>query len=105
MKAGMLLKGWLKAPTFSPAGFVVRAAALALIYGLLSMAGFRDYMSVLSLTFPEGSSRTWASIACLAYLLSYFTWILGVPILLIAAGLMALARRALPPAKVTNDTV
>jgi hypothetical protein len=88
MKAGMLLKGWLKAPTFSPAGFVVRAAALALIYGVLSTAGLRNYMSVLSLTFPEGSARSWASIACMAYLVSYFTWILGVPILLFAAGLM-----------------
>jgi len=105
MKAWTLLKGWLKAPTFSPAGFVVRAGVLALIYFILSMAGFRNYMSVLSLTFPEGSSRNWATFACMAYLVSYFTWILGVPILLIAAVLMALWKRGLRAAKVTNNTV
>jgi hypothetical protein len=82
--------GWLKAPTFSPAGFVVRAAGLAILYILLSLAGFRDFMSVLSLTFPEGSSRGWATFGCMAYLVSYFLWILAVPILLIAAGLMKL---------------
>lgn len=88
MKFRTIVLGWLKAPTFSPAGFVVRAAGLARIYLLLSAAGFRDYMSVLSLTFPEGSSRAWATIACMTYLVSYFLWILAVPILLIAAALM-----------------
>jgi hypothetical protein len=83
-----LLKGWLKAPMFSPAGFVVRAVALALLYLMLSLAGFRHYMSVLSLTFPEGSSRDWSLFAGMLYLISHFLWILGVPILLIAAGLM-----------------
>ena len=87
------MKSWLKAPTFSPKGFVVRAAALALIYLLLSLAGFRHYMSVLSLTFPEGSSRGWSVVACMAYLVSYFLWILGVPVLLIGAVLMQLAGR------------
>lgn len=81
------MKSWLKAPTFSPKGFVVRAAVIALLYGLLSLLGFRDSMSVLSMTVPEGS-RAWAFFSCLAYLITYFLWLLGVPILLIAAGLM-----------------
>jgi hypothetical protein len=82
------MKTWLQAPGFSPKGFVVRAAALALVYGLLSLAGLRETMSVLSLTYPEGSSREWSAICCVTYLVSYFLWILGVPILLLAAGLM-----------------
>jgi hypothetical protein len=82
------MKSWLRAPGFSPKGFVVRAAVLALVYGLLSLAGLRDSMSVLSLTYPEGSSRGWSAICCMAYLVSYFLWILGVPILLLAAGLL-----------------
>jgi hypothetical protein len=82
------MKSWLRAPTFSPQGFIVRAAACALLYGLLSLLGAREYTSVLSMTFPEGSSREWAGILCMAYLTSYFLWILGVPILLLAAGLM-----------------
>ena len=97
MKAWMLLKSWLKAPMFSPAGFVVRAGALALLYLALTLVGFRDYMSVLSLTFPEGSNPRWAQFACMSYLISYFLWLLGVPILLIAAALMAVVNRLLPP--------
>jgi hypothetical protein len=82
------MKTWLQAPGFSPKGFVVRAAVLALVYALLSLAGLRESMSVLSLTYPEGSSREWSVVCCMAYLVSYFLWILGVPILLLAAGLM-----------------
>lgn len=98
------MKAWLKAPMMSPKGFVVRAALCALLYGVLSLAGFRDYMSVLSLTYPEGSSRGWAQFACMTYLLCHFLWILGVPILLLAAGLMqgaliVLSRRQPPAGK------
>jgi len=82
------MKTWLRAPGFSPKGFVVRAAVLALVYALLSLAGLREYMSVLSLTYPEGSSREWSVICCMTYLVSYFLWILGVPILLLAAVLL-----------------
>jgi hypothetical protein len=59
-----------------------------LLYGLLSLMGIREYTSVLSMTYPEGSSREWSVILCMVYLASYFLWILGVPILLLAAGLM-----------------
>ena len=82
------MRSWLRAPTFSPQGFVVRAAACALLYGLLSLIGIREYVSVLSMTYPEGSSQAWSGLLCMAYLASYFLWILGVPILLLAAGLM-----------------
>ena len=87
------LKAWLKAPMFSPAGFLVRAAALALVYGVLSLCGLRESMCVLSLTFPEGTPRGVSLFFCLIYLLSYFSFILAVPILMIASGLFALARR------------
>ena len=87
------LKAWLKAPMFTPAGFLVRAAALALGYALLSLCGLRAYMSVLSLTFPEGTPRGLSLFFCLIYLLSYFSFILGVPILVIASGLLTLAQR------------
>ncbi len=86
------LKAWLKAPMFSPRGFLVRAAALALVYGLLSLCGLREYMCVLSLTYPEGTPRGLSLFFCLIYLLSYFSFILAVPILVIASGLLALSR-------------
>jgi hypothetical protein len=95
MKARALAKSWAKQPFFSPAGFVLRAAMLALIYWVASMLGFRSYMSMLSWTFPEGGSVGWALFAGTVYLITYFLWILGVPILLIAAALMAVAGRIL----------
>jgi len=82
------MKSWLQAPTFSPKGFVVRAVFIAAAYGLLSLLGFRNYTSVLSLTFPEGSSRGWALFAGMTYLIAYFLWILAVPILILGAALM-----------------
>ncbi len=41
------MRSWLKAPMMSPKGFVVRAAAIALIYLALSLAGFRDQLQIL----------------------------------------------------------
>lgn len=82
------MKSWLQAPTFSPKGFVVRALVIAAVYGLLSLLGLRNYTSVLSLTFPEGSSRGWAIFAGMTYLITYFLWILAVPILILGAALM-----------------
>jgi len=87
------VKDWLKAPAFSPRGFVVRAMAIALLYGVLSLAGFRNSLSVLVMTYPEGSSRAWADFACMAYLVAHFLGVLGVPILLLAALLMVAAGR------------
>jgi hypothetical protein len=93
------VKSWLRAPTLSPKGLVVRAAVCALAYGFLTLAGARAYMSVLCLTYPEGSSRPWAVLVCMAYLVAYFLWILGVPILLLAAALLrAWEWRDRPPA-------
>jgi len=82
------MKSWLQEPTFSPKGFLVRAVVIAAVYGLLSLLGFRNYTSVLSLTFPEGSSRGWALFAGMSYLIAYFLWILAVPILVLGAALM-----------------
>lgn len=87
------LKAWLKAPAFTPAGFLVRAAVLSGVYGLLSILGLREYTCVLSLTFPGGTPRGLSLFFCLVYLLSYFSFILMVPILGIAAGLLAMALR------------
>ncbi len=98
------MKSWLKAPTLTPKGLVVRAAVCALLYGVLSLAGARPFMSVLCLTFPEGSSRGWSAVVCMTYLVAHFLWILGVPILLIAAALMqGLAWAGLPRRKSSED--
>ncbi len=87
------LKAWLKAPLFSPAGFLVRATGLALAHAVLSICGLREFTSVLSLTYPEGIPRNLSLLFCLLYMLTYFSFILIVPILGVAAGLLALASR------------
>ncbi len=89
------MKAWLKAPMFSPAGFLVRAAGIVVIYAVLTICGLREHMSILSLTFPEGVSRNLSLFFGLIYLLSYFSFILLVPILAIASGLFALLLRVL----------
>jgi hypothetical protein len=87
------LVAWLRAPTFSPRGFVVRAAAVALVHGILTAAGLRAAMSVLALTTPEGMSPAWAGFACVVYLISYLAFTLVVPSVLIGAALWAIAER------------
>ena len=84
---------WITAPALTPPGMLVRAGALAAIYAALTAAGFREAMSVLSHTVPEGMSRDDAGAKAVIYLVSHFAFVLGTPILIIAAGLMAAVER------------
>lgn len=87
------LAAWLKSPVCSPAGFLVRAAGLTVLHALLTLCGLRSYMCVLSLTFPEGTLRSLSFFFCMIYLISYFAFILVVPVLVIAAAIFAAALR------------
>lgn len=90
------MRKWLKAPMFSPAGFLVRAGVLAVVYAVLTICGVREHMSVLSLTFPDGTPRGLSLFLGVIYFLSYFSFLLLVPILVIASGLFSLFRRLFP---------
>ena len=81
---------WLRAPMFSPRGFVVRALLLALAHGVLTLLGLRRCMSMLALTVPDGMSSSVAGAGCVLYLLSYLGFVLVVPTVLLAAALWAL---------------
>lgn len=95
----------LRAPMFSPAGFLVRAGLLAMAYGVCHVAGLRERMSFLSGTPPAtgtGTDPAWAMTLGAAYFFCYFAFVLVVPVLILAAGLLAVlgaaAGRAHPPA-------
>jgi hypothetical protein len=90
MKAffGLLRRLW-KAETFSPAGFVLRAVMICVLFCASEILGLREYTTFLSGT-SGNVNLGWqtASFLGLIHLLLYVGFILLVPILLIAAGLL-----------------
>lgn len=88
------MKAWLRSPLLSPAGLLVRAAALALVYWALHLAGLRDYATVLSGGLPSAdASPTVASVLGMVYVLFYFGWIIAVPVLVLASGILSVLLR------------
>jgi len=88
------LPRWHRAPLFSPTGFLVRAAILSLVYLVLHAAGLRSCVSILSGSAASGSLPTSVSGALgIIYVCFYFAFVLFVPILIIAAGVMAAGAR------------
>jgi len=91
MKAVMdILRRFWKAETFSPVGFLLRAILIAVLYCVSELLGLREYTTFLSGT-SGNVNLGWqmASLLGLIHLLLYVGFILLVPILLIAAGLLA----------------
>jgi hypothetical protein len=88
------LRAVWRSPFCSPAGFLLRAAGLAALYGLAHLLGWRDYATVLAggATTSELSPRT-ASFLGLVYVLLYLVWLIPVPILTIAAGVLWVLER------------
>jgi hypothetical protein len=83
-----------RAPLLSPRGLMIRAALVALAFGLAHAAGLRAYTSILSGTSPTGNPADgWAVLLGCVYVFLYFAFVLAVPIALIAAALMALGTR------------
>lgn len=88
---------WIRSPLLSPAGFLVRAAALAAVYWGLHLAGLRDYATVLSGGLPSAdASPGVASVLGMLYVLSYFGWVIAVPVLVLASGILAALSRLFP---------
>jgi hypothetical protein len=83
-----------KAPTFSPAGFLLRAILITMLYCASELLGLREYTTFLSGT-SGNVNLGWrtASLLGLIHLLLYVGFILLVPILLITAGLLAVWKR------------
>ena len=78
---------------FTPTGLLLRATLLAVIYLVLSAAGLRDFTGALSFSAPVGVPGPVAAVGCAAYLVFYFSWVLVVPVLVIAAAMLAVVAR------------
>jgi hypothetical protein len=75
----------------SPAGFLVGAALLAALYAVAHLAGLRAYTTFLSGSAPPDGVDPFAATALgLVYVALHFACVLGAPVLVIAAGLLAL---------------
>lgn len=86
-----------RAPMFSPAGFLVRATVLTLLFAVTHLAGWRDHVSILSGTVPVGALGREATVGFgVAYVMLYFAVVLAVPVLILAAGIFAFLQRRSP---------
>jgi hypothetical protein len=90
---GKFLLFW-HAELFSPAGFVQRAIVISVGYLLVHLAGLREYTSVLNGTVgPESAGWTVSAILGITYIIIYLAFVVLVPVLLLAAGILALWQR------------
>ena len=91
------IKSLWHAELFTPKDFVRRAVVLAVIFAVADLAGLRQYTSILNGT--AGSleiSRGLAAFLGLSYVFAYLGFVLLVPILLLAAGLLAVCGKMAP---------
>jgi hypothetical protein len=98
MKATLAsVKRMLRAETFSPRAFVLRAVILSVLYLASRLLGFQEYTTFLSGTSPSVtlSFQTAATLG-LIHLLLHVAFILLVPISLITAALLAAWNRWQP---------
>ncbi len=102
------LRDLWKADFLSPKDLLRRAIFLIVFYGIIHMAGLRDFTSMLSGT--TGSVRLpWQMSAFLGitYIVSYLSVVLLVPILILAAVLLIIGKKFLATkrSRNTNDVV
>jgi hypothetical protein len=93
----MNMKKWLyliDVPVFSPKGFLIRAAILGAIFFLCYIAGLKEYTCILCGTSPTGNvADNWSSILGVVYVLCYFIFIVIVPVLIMASGILWLLQK------------
>jgi hypothetical protein len=94
-----------KGPLPSPGYFLEWAAFLTVLYVMASLAGMREYTSVLNGTIGS-TTLSWQTAAFLgaAYVFVYLAFILGAPILVLAALILKLWQRALAKKGVTDES-
>ena len=94
MKWSQGLGRFWRADVFSPRGLLWRALVISAVYLAVDLAGLRDYTSVLNGTVGSAAAG-WKTSAVfgLTYLVIYMAFVLLVPILILAAGILALGAR------------
>jgi hypothetical protein len=84
----------IRAPLFSPLGFVARALLLAVLFGACEVAGWREHTTFISGTpMSAGAGINASATRGLIYMFAYFGFVLAAPILLIAAFLVFVWRK------------
>jgi hypothetical protein len=83
-----------RADFLSPKDLVRRALVLALIYGVVSAFGLREFTSILNGTMGS-VSLGWHTSAFLGllYIISYLAFVLITPTMIIAAGILLLWKK------------
>lgn len=94
-----------KGPLPSPQAFLEWAGFLTILFIIVNLAGLRDYTSVLNGTIGS-TTLSWQNAAFLgaAYILVYLAFVLGAPILVIAAGILKLWEKAVVKKDVANES-
>lgn len=88
------LRSLWRADFLSPKDLLRRALLLAVLYGIVSAFGLREFTSVLNGTMGSVSLGWHLSVFFgLLYIVSYLAFVLGTPTLLIAAGILLLWKR------------
>ena len=78
---------------FTAQGLLVRALLIALVFLLLHAIGLREYTTILSGTSPTGNrGDLFAVVLAVLYVLSWFGFVLVVPILVLAAAMLAVVQ-------------
>lgn len=86
----------VRADFLSPKYLILRALVLSLVFLIVHSCGLREYATFLSGTvpYPEVSMKL-ASFYGMLYIVCYIGLIVLVPILLLAAGILALGQKVL----------
>ena len=77
-----------RAPILSARGLLARAALIAVAYGAMHLAGWRQHTCFLSGTVSDAGSAQWTQLAGIAYLLFHVAFWMLAPVLVIAAALL-----------------
>lgn len=80
--------GKFRAPILSPMGLVMRALILAVAFGAVHLAGFREYVGIMTGTAARVSGETLPVLCGALYVILYVTAVVLVPVLLIGALMM-----------------
>ncbi len=90
----LYLKSCWQAEFFSPRGFILRAMFIGVAFLGVHLAGLREYTSVLNGTVGPGSANRELSVVLgVIYVAAYLGFVLLVPILLLAAGMLEFWQR------------
>lgn len=80
-----ILKGFNRFQLFSPRGFAIVAVTIIILFAIMHICGLREYTSILSSTSPSGNADDGIAFMLAGlYLFLYFSFVLFVPILIIA---------------------